>query len=72
MRGEEEGREEGGQGGERGRENGDVMRGINPHLKPASNFLSADGAIVSEPVQQVFERVRNNADFMPTWQMEVR
>jgi len=30
----------------------------------------ADGALVPEPVQQVFERVRNNADFMPAWQME--
>ena len=24
-----------------------------------------------EPVQEIFERVRNNADFMPFWQLEV-
>lgn len=34
-------------------------------------FVHVDGALVPEPVQKVFDRVRNNADFMPTWQMEV-
>lgn len=38
-------------------------------LPPLSLFV--DGALVPEPVQKVFDRVRNNADFMPTWQMEV-
>ena len=38
---------------------------------PLSLSLSLDGALVPEPVQKVFDRVRNNADFMPTWQMEV-
>lgn len=38
-------------------------------LPPLSFII--DGALVPEPVQKVFDRVRNNADFMPTWQMEV-
>ena len=33
--------------------------------------VCVDGALVPEPVQKVFDRVRNNADFMPSWQMEV-
>ena len=35
------------------------------------NPAPSDGSLVPEPMQEVFERVRNNADFMPTWQLEV-
>ena len=34
--------------------------------------LSTDSKLIPEPIQQMFDRVRNNADFMPLWQMEVR
>ena len=31
-----------------------------------------DSNLVPEPVQDMFDRVRNSADFMPLWQMEVK
>ena len=30
-----------------------------------------DSNMIPEPVQDMFDRVRNSADFMPLWQMEV-
>ena len=33
--------------------------------------LTVDGQFLPDYVQKIFERVRNNADFMPAWQMEV-
>ena len=30
-----------------------------------------DSNLVPEPIQDMFDRVRNSADFMPLWQMEV-
>ena len=33
--------------------------------------IHLDNSLVPEPLQEVFQRVRNNADFMPLRQMEV-
>ena len=35
-------------------------------------YLYVDTTLVSPEVQKLFERVRNSADFMPLWQMNVR
>ena len=35
------------------------------------SFTHADSNLVPEPIQDMFDRVRNSADFMPVWQMEV-
>ena len=35
-------------------------------------FYFLDNSFMPEPVQEIFERVRNNADFMPFWQLEAR
>ena len=32
----------------------------------------ADNAFISPELQTIFERVRDSADFMPRWQLEVR
>jgi hypothetical protein len=35
-------------------------------------FISvADNSLINPQLQKVFERVRQSADFMPVWQMEV-
>ena len=33
--------------------------------------IEIDSAVISPQVQEIFERVRSNADIMPAWQMEV-
>jgi aarF domain-containing kinase len=35
-----------------------------------SKSIFTDNSLIPEPIQEIFERVRNNADFMPVWQME--
>jgi len=34
-------------------------------------FVCADSSLISPELQNLFERVRQSADFMPQWQMEV-
>ena len=34
-------------------------------------YPSTDNNLIPEAVQDIFDRVRNSADFMPLWQMEV-
>ena len=33
-------------------------------------FYFLDNSFMPEPIQEIFERVRSNADFMPFWQLE--
>ena len=33
--------------------------------------LNSDNSLISPELQAIFERVRQSADFMPVWQMEV-
>ena len=35
-------------------------------------MLNLDNAFISPELQKIFERVRDSADFMPRWQLEVR
>ena len=35
------------------------------------SFLTVDNSMINPQLAAVFERVRQSADFMPTWQMEV-
>jgi len=35
-------------------------------------FFHLDNAFISPELQTIFERVRDSADFMPRWQLEVR
>lgn len=44
---------------------------IGAALKIGQILSIQDNTIISPELQQVFERVRQSADFMPTWQMEV-
>lgn len=34
-------------------------------------FFSSDNSFINPQLQKIFERVRQSADFMPTWQMNV-
>ena len=34
-------------------------------------LCTPDDSVIPSEVQELFERVRNNADIMPSWQMEV-
>jgi len=40
-------------------------------LKIGQILSIQDNTIISPELQKVFERVRQSADFMPTWQVEV-
>lgn len=40
------------------------------NVKPFCYFIE-DNSLINPDLQKVFERVRQSADFMPVWQMEV-
>jgi len=44
---------------------------IGAALKIGQILSIQDNTILSPELQKVFERVRQSADFMPTWQVEV-
>lgn len=41
-------------------------------LKIGQILSIQDNSVISPELQKAFERVRQSADFMPTWQVEVR
>ena len=42
-----------------------------PHHITSLHASRTDNALVPEEFQAIFERVRQSADYMPKWQMEV-
>ena len=52
-----------------------VKHMIDNHIEPHKNYCDlclTDNSFISPQLQKIFERVRQSADFMPTWQMRVR
>lgn len=49
----------------------DVVVFLGAALKIGQILSIQDNSIISPQLQKVFERVRQSADFMPTWQVEV-
>lgn len=45
---------------------------IGAALKLGQILSIQDNTIISPTLQKAFERVRQSADFMPTWQVEVK
>ena len=41
-------------------------------LKLGQMLSIQDSALINPQLQKIFERVRQSADFMPSWQLEVR
>jgi hypothetical protein len=53
-------------------ENYIVVLSIGAALKLGQMLSIQDNTIISPTLQKAFERVRQSADFMPAWQVEVR
>ena len=53
-------------------ENCIVVSSIGAALKLGQMLSIQDNTIISPTLQKAFERVRQSADFMPAWQVEVK